>query len=374
MLHPFDDYPLHQTSQPILHVAGQSPDRYDRYAFTGYSRTGTALFFAATLGTYPNLDIVDGAFSVVRGGEQVSVLSSGRAPLDRTRTTVGPLRVEVVEPMRKLRVRLDGDAGPLGADLLFTARTAAIEEPRSTLVVDASTVFDHTRVAQWGSWEGQLTIDGTTIDVTPSVLGSRERSWGVFPLDGRAGDRPPSRRAPQAFSLRSPLNFDDCAVHVSIDEHGDGRRWHGFGAIVPRFLDDEQEPDDLVAEPITMRAVEYVVDWEPGTRRSAMASIILEPFAGETHIIRLEPRLTFHQAGLGHAHPEWGHGRWHGEAATTSFRWTLDQLDPQDPVNLHVQQLVTARWAGRTGVGVLEQRALGNHDPSGLSGLYDGAP
>ncbi len=50
-----------------------------------------------------------------------------------------------------------------------------------------------------------------------------------------------------------------------------------------------------------------------------------------------------------------------------------DELDPADPAFLHVLQVVTARWGSRSGTGVLEQLAIGNHDPTGLSGLFDPA-
>ena len=46
-----------------------------------------------------------------------------------------------------------------------------------------------------------------------------------------------------------------------------------------------------------------------------------------------------------------------------------------DPVRdeAAVQQLVRATWGDRRGIGVLEQLAIGDHEPSGLRGLFDGA-
>jgi hypothetical protein len=206
--------------------------------------------------------------------------------------------------------------------------------------------------------------------------------------------------------LWAPLNFNGCGVLFDVNEFGDGRRWHGFGAIVPQLLEDpdldldldpdlgdagpggedagidpdlleaarEAAEDALVAPPIVMRASQYVIDWEPGTRRSAMASIILEPFGGiDTHIIRLEPLATFQMSGLGYGHPEWGHGCWRGENETVSWRWRSDEIDPQKSSSIHVQQLVAARWGDQRGIGVLEQLVIGNHDPTGLSGLFDGS-
>ena len=35
--------------------------------------------------------------------------------------------------------------------------------------------------------------------------------------------------------------------------------------------------------------------------------------------------------------------------------------------------MVRAKWEGRTGLGVLEQLVVGPHNPSGFTGLLDGA-
>ena len=40
VLSKFDDYPIHQTPEPIAHPASSDKDTYERYWFNGYSRTG----------------------------------------------------------------------------------------------------------------------------------------------------------------------------------------------------------------------------------------------------------------------------------------------------------------------------------------------
>ncbi len=61
---------------------------------------------------------------------QRSVFASGLAPLDRTETKIGPISIEVVEPLRVNRVRVDAEEFGLVADLTYRARTSAHEEPR----------------------------------------------------------------------------------------------------------------------------------------------------------------------------------------------------------------------------------------------------
>ena len=132
MITTFDDYPVHQTAEPLAVPGTGDRNYYDRYFFNGYDREGR-FFFAVALGLYPNRKVVDAAFSVLYDGVQRSVHASGRAPLDRSAATaVGPITVEVLTPLRLLRVRVDAPEQGLSADLTFTARTPAVEEPRFT--------------------------------------------------------------------------------------------------------------------------------------------------------------------------------------------------------------------------------------------------
>jgi len=369
VLDPFDDFPVHQTPLPVAHTAGADRNAYDRYFFNGYDRSGS-ICFGAALGLYPNRSVIDAAFSVLVDGRQRSVHASGRAPDRRDHTAVGPIRIEVLEPLRRLRVVVD--AGELGmeADLTFAARTPAVEEPRFTLREGPLTVFDYTRLAQWGTWTGWLRVDGTEMPVTAGThLGCRDRSWGVRPLGEPPGGAPPSR-LPQFFWLWAPLHFDDGCTHFDVNEDAEGRRWHHSGMLVP-LGDGGAASSGRAPEP--MRDVDWRIDWEPGTRRARRASLRLVPWHGEPHQIDLEPLATFQMKGLGYLNPDWGHGVWKGELAVGTSEWVVAELDPVAPENLHVQQIVRARWQDRVGIGVLEQLAINDHRPSGLQGLFDGA-
>ena len=79
MLIAGDDYPIHQTPDPLARPATSDPNHYDRYFFNGATADGS-LVFGVALGLYPNRQVIDGAFSVVVDGEQVSVHASARCP------------------------------------------------------------------------------------------------------------------------------------------------------------------------------------------------------------------------------------------------------------------------------------------------------
>lgn len=361
MLSSFDDYLVHQTPEPVAHVATSDLNAYDRYFFNGYAPDGE-VFFAAALGLYPNRQVMDASFSVVRNGRQISLHSSRRAPSDRAESSVPPIRVEVIEPMRRLRVVVEPTGGELAADLTFVARTAAIEEPRYTSRSGVRTTMDLTRLTQFGTWDGTIDLGGERAEVD-SVLGTRDRSWGVRPV-GERGPAGAPGADPQFFWLWSPLQFEDHCLHFDVNEDANGHAWHSYAARV----------EVGTAPPEAFACVAHDIRWRSGTRRAESASLLLTPLRGEPLDVTLTPHLDFQMLGLGYLHPEWGHGMWKGEHEVQIEEWDLAALDPLDYRHLHVQQLCRVDCGGQAGVGVLEQLVIGPHEPSGFAGILDGAP
>jgi hypothetical protein len=370
VLSSFDDYPIHQTSQPVGATATADLNHYDRYFFNGYSRSqgdAGSLYFAAAMGLYPNRHVADAAFSVVVGGtSQVSVHASRRAPDDRRDANeVGPIRVDVVEPLQTLRLVVDSPQEAVRAELVFRARSAPLEEPHFLRRVGQRVMMDVTRLTQFGTWDGRVEVDGRRFDCSAAeTWGSRDRSWGVRPVGERAPTGAPVGD-PQFFWLWAPVSFDGFTTHFDVNEEADGRRWHEAGFVV-----GDGEPPTMV------RDVAYDMAWARGTRWMSSFGVDLLGWDGGSVRVELEPLYHFQMLGLGYGHPEWGHGVWKGELAVGSERWSLPVADPLAIDHLHVQTVcrATARIGSTThdGVGVLETLAIGPHHPTGLSGILDG--
>ena len=370
MLDRFDDYPIHQTPEPLRHPLSGDRNVYDRYFFNGYSRDGE-VYFAAALGLYPNRRVMDAAFSIVRGGVQYALHASRLAPDERGELVVGPISIEVQEPMRALRLRVAENEYGLHADLTFRARTPAIEEPRFQRRSGARLVMDSTRFAQFGAWEGSIGLDGERSPLDPGeILGSRDRSWGVRGVGEREAGAP-NAEPPQFFWLWAPLNFEDCCLHFGVNEDAAGQAWHSSGCRVALLGDGDSPTDPAGIE--RMAGVDHTLRWKPGTRRAESARLVFHARDGGTQQVELEPILDFQMLGIGYLHPEWGHGVWKGEQATGFESWKLGDLDPLAPEHLHIQALCRARYEGREGFGILEQLVIGPHAPSGFTGLLDGA-
>jgi hypothetical protein len=367
VLTSFDDYPIHQACVPIAQTSTSDVNHYDRYFFNGYRRDGS-LYFGLAMGLYPNRHVADAAFSVVRdGSEQVNVHASMRAPLDRRDANrVGPICVEIVEPLQRLRLLVDAPEHGLRAELTFDARSPAIQEPHFLQQAGVRVLFDYTRLTQFGTWTGWIELDGERLLLgAEHTWGSRDRSWGVRPVGERVAMGAPTA-APQFYWLWAPVSFDHVATHFDVNEHADGRRWHETGFVAPDG-----------AEPEAMRAVDYRLEWQPGTRWATWCEIDLISWNDDVTTVRLEPVFNFQMLGIGYGHPEWSHGVWKGELEVGADRWRLPVDDPSALHHLHVQALcrATLTQPGGTvhrGTGILEQFVIGEHRPSGLTGLADG--
>ncbi len=361
MLTRADDYPIHQTPEPIAYVATSDRNFYDRYFFNGYARDG-GVYFAAALGQYPNRQVMDAAFSVVHRGRQYVVRASCRAGLDRMITRVGPIAVEIIEPLKRSRLVVPPNPWEISGDLTFTARVPPLEEPRFYRRIDGRVFMDYTRLTQHVTVEGTLTVAGETIQVTPDRFwGSRDRSWGIRPVGEREAGVPPS--AFQFFWLWSPVNFDDLCTHFDVNDEADGSHWHEAGMMVPMNGDVE-----------AMRSVGYNITYQPGTRHARNAEIMLRRPSGEEFVITLKPLYNFFMVGLGYQHPQWGHGMYVGENEVAGESWALADIDPTAPLYLHVQAVCEATLGQRRGIGVLEQLIIGPHAPSGFKEILDFAP
>src|SRR5665213_1616977 len=366
MLSKADDYPVHQLPEPIA-TAGTDRNFYDRYFFNGYAPDG-GVFFACALGVYPHLNVMDAAFSVIVDGVQRNLHASRLLNMERMDTQIGPISVEVIEPLKKLRVRVADNEHGIKADLVFNARAKPIEEPRFTYRQGPRTVMDYTRLTQNGSYEGFIEIKGKRIVIDSKVLGTRDRSWGVRPvgLSDPQGAAPP--RPPQFYWVWAPLNFDDRFMLYHNNADGDGKPWN-TASVIGKTGD---------AGAVHMASCSSRIDYKTQTRHAKAATIETTDPDGGKWRAELTPKFNFYMSGIGYMNPDWGHGHYKGENALGYDEYETASVNENDPRFWHVQAICTAKLTGpdgvHSGIGVLEQLVVGPHAPSGFKDMFDLAP
>jgi hypothetical protein len=369
MLISYDDFPVHQTSEPLSYVATSDRNAYGRYWLNGFDRDGE-YYFGIGLGIYPNREVMDCALAIVhRSGTQHNFRASRRLRGDRTELRVGPFSLEIVEPMRTLHVRVEENRTGLSADLVFHACSPAHEEP-PTLVRQGVRVVNRTsRFTQFGKWEGHIDVQGRRSEITPErVYGVRDRSWGWRML----GEPDPgiARSLPgQVLFLWSPIHWADHCTHYGVFD-ADGVRTNQFGQVFPSF------PVDGDFDPLSPEGVRQLVagdhrlTFEPGSRFAGPSEYDLID-DGAVQTVTLEPLLRFHMMGLGYFHGSWGQGFYKGEEEMVLDHFETGAIDRRETRFQHVQTVVRATSGDRVGFGVLEQTILGPNERYGLGGWTD---
>ncbi len=367
MLTKADDYPIHQLPEPIA-TSGTDRNFYDRYFFNGYTPDGSA-FFAVAMGIYPHLNVMDASISIIADGVQHNLRASRLLNMERMDTKVGPISVEVIEPLKTLRVRVGDNPHGIKADLTFHARAKAVEEPRFTYRQGPRTMMDYTRLTQNGAYDGFIEVKGKRIEVArDKFVGTRDRSWGVRPigLGDPQGVAPP--RAPQFYWLWSPMNFEDRFMLYHLNADADGHAWNTASVI--------GATGDV--EPVHQQACSSKIVYKSGTRHAKQAIIETRDAKGGEWRAELTTHHNFYMSGIGYGHPEWGHGHYKGENALGYDSYETASVNENDPRFQHIQAFVTVRLTGpgveRKGVGVLEQLVLGEYKPHGITGIFDPAP
>jgi hypothetical protein len=357
MLTRGDDYPIHQTPEPIAY-AGSDRNFYDRYFFNAYSPDGRR-FVAVAFGVYPALNVADAHISILSDGAQRCLHASRILNLERMDLTVGPIRIEVIEPLQRLKVVVDGAEG-IAAELTFEGRAFPIEEPRFVKRNGPRLFMDYTRLTQNCFVSGWVEADGERWDAS-GWLGTRDRSWGIRPVGAPDPQPTPGGQVAGFFWQWTPLNFEDRSVFFHVNADPDGKPWNTRAVILPDGAGPEGGAHvEAPAMDVTLRQ---------GLRHAERGTLTL-PLEGGEATLTLEPISTFLMRGIGYG-GEWRHGGLHGELRVAREDIDVTRADMAAPENLHIQAISTAvlRAPGepeRRGVGVFEQLILGPYRPYGL--------
>jgi hypothetical protein len=360
-----DEYPVHQSPLSLARVAASDSNFYDRCYFNAHDRTGE-LFLVTGLGVYPNLGVVDAYVLARRGDQQYAVRFSDALEERSLEQRVGPYRIEVVEPLRTLRLICDSNF--IEFDLTWSGSFPPVLEQPHTLLTGSRVTLDATRFAQAGSWRGTLNIDGFEVKVDPAVwLGTRDRSWGIRPVGEPA---PPGRAAEEPgqgfWWLYVPIRFDDFTLIVIVQESPDGFRTLNDASRV--FADGR-------VEQLGWPRVE--IDYRSGSRHPERARIALTTPAGQPLLVEVETltSMALHVGGGYGGDPDWSHGRWMGRGWSRADRYDL--TDPAIVARLPwgvTDHVARATCDGALGWGLFEHASLGRHDPTGFTGWTDVAP
>lgn len=379
MLGPMDEYPIHQIPQPIAWPGSSDRNFYDRSYFNAHDRTGD-IFVITGIGYYPNLGVKDAFLLVSRRGSgrfgsggdtQTAVHLSDVIDQDRLNQHVLGYRVDVQDPLHRLRITLDETEG-IAADLTWNGLCDVVQEQPHLMRQGNRVTLDAQRFAQLGSWSGYLEIDGERIPVDPDTwIGSRDRSWGIRPVgEAEPAGRPADPPFEGMWWLYVPIAFDDFSIVIIIQEAPDGFR---------SLNDCTRIWKDGRVEQLGWPRVK--IHYRSGTRIPTGATIEATALDGSPVHFEVESKLPvpIHVGGGYGGDSDWIHGMWKGAKFTE--RRIYDMTDPAIigrsgfGVIDHVGRAVCTEGSVTSeGWGLFEHGALGRHDPSGFADWLTVAP
>ena len=374
MLSPLDDYLVHQTPDTVDRVYTSDRNFYDRYYFGAHTLDGSAYLMVA-MGLYPNVGVIDAfATAVIDNKTQYIVRASRDLGSDRMNTKVGPIGVEIIEPLRKTRVYTEPSEHGLSFDMTFEGVTEPFQEPHFLRRAGNRTVMDYTRMTQNGRWSGTLAAGGRTYQVDPANWwGVRDHSWGIRPV---GGGEPPSAPVPGAgpggfYWVWSPTQFNDRCLMYTVSEEPDGKRWHSAAEILHPYASGR------APEPLTI--LDHDFKLKPGTRLWERGSMKLATADGSPVTITMTPKSTLYMAGGGYAYQGgWRHGQYHGPQVVEGETWDLTDPVVVRNAGIHTQTICDYAVEGLgdigTGHGIFEFLLFGSYVPYGFKTWSDVAP
>jgi hypothetical protein len=346
----------HQITDTFAAVGQSDRSWTEKICAMAAARDGS-LQLAFGLGKYPNRGVMDAYAGVSRGREQWTVRANRALVSDPETAVAGPIRYEVVEPLRVIRFSLDdNDVVPIRFEWTFTAAVPAfledreVHRARETARIDADIVRYH----QIGTASGWVEIDGDRTELDDSSwVSTRDHSWGVrYMVGDPVADAPgrPDASGVSTVVMWSPVlcerpDGSRYALHTYYQrhavgewqrvelqggvEHSDGRKEH-YAALVPK-LEVRDDNRRLVG----------------GELRFTMAD-------GSDRVVTVEAvsDTGFHLGtGLYFGFDGHWHGQWRG-ALTVDGEHFADCTDPAVARRIHQMRDCVVRVEDPTGGGV----------------------
>lgn len=372
---PEDEMLTHQIVDTFATVNQSDPSWTEKIWTMAHARDNS-LQIVLGVGKYTNRGVFDGAAGVCRGTEQWTVRAGRRLASDPSNTVVGPVRYEVVEPLKSIRVRLEpNEHAPISFDVLMEGEfTPGLEDPWPDRSPDGYRVTHNVlRYHQIGVASGWVDVAGERTEFgRDEWISIRDHSWGLRPGVGKPIPGLPRRgrhRINQMFMTWSPMMLtrpDGSKYSLFVfyqEERGDG--------FSQTRCQAEQQNDDGSSS--RFASVEQQLNFEDGNRRFTHGTITLIDSDGTKRPITVTAAgpTGYHLGPAGYyGWNDWVYGEWVGELRIEGNHIT-DCDNPEIARRVHQLRDLLVRVedpvGGGVGLGDLESFALGAFPEMGLT-------
>jgi hypothetical protein len=176
---PADERFGHQIPEPFRHTAIRHHFWRESLFFIMHSSVEPNDVLILTLAHFPERGEMDSLQLGRTGSEPILARHDRKVNGDHDRMAVGPVTIDVVEPLKVMRLSVVESAQtPVSLDVVFTARTQPYGLRRGTMSAADEVIWDQRHMFQSGWFTGTYTRDGIT-HTLDKWWGQRDHSWGI---------------------------------------------------------------------------------------------------------------------------------------------------------------------------------------------------
>ena len=356
MLTKYDEMTCHQTVSTFDYP--QESDRaWTEKLWMNIHDTSGKLVLATGFGVYPNRNVMDGFACLGLGNKsQTNVRVSRQLRPNRDQMSIGPLSYDVIEPYRKIAVRLIESNQDLKFDMEFLGRFhPAPEEPHQFQRDQGRISVNTERYAQIGRARGWIEYQGTRYELDEKdTYAQRDHSWGI-----RLGVGAPEQGV-QSSDVSSfvgmminwfTFQFSNWAVTCYFIETDSGDIRFLSGRMV--------QPIDGPDKGLRIIAVDHDYQFHPGTALTKGGALLLTFEDGSTRTISVAPLNIMYLRGGGYlGYKRFNHGLWMGPMHQEGENWDLTDQKTAAQAHGLDDTICRVECDDETGYGILENLIL----------------
>lgn len=264
-----DEYPRHQLGLTFDSVGTSSPHWNDGYYFALGDAAGRVGFFSG-LRLYANNDVMDAFTCVASGGRQHNMRFSRRLRPRIDELDCGAMAVEIIEGLRRLRIRAGDNPYGIRYDLVWEGVTEPYNEEYVRQWSGGRLVGERSNYAQVCTVTGWLEVGGQRHDVDATRwAGVRDHSWGLGATGGPvlAHAAPGRPSAPIGLRQWVWIRFPDRTVFWQFHRSAAG--------VLTMFEAVCMYPYGDAREAFAYVNIEHELEFVPGTRRLLRGTVSL---------------------------------------------------------------------------------------------------
>ncbi len=353
MIIPQDDLLGHQIAASFAHTQTSDPAWMERLWYTAHPVPEGDVILNVGIGLHPNRDVMDAHAGITVEGKQHNLRLSRRLGRDAAAMEIGPLKIEVLEGMRRHRLTLAPNESGLTFDVEYVSDLNPHEEAHRQVRRRNRVMEDLVRYQQAGRYSGWVEVAGKRYELDPAKWwGQRDHSWGVRAHLRTDEAHPPVTPYPGHVFLWCVAQFEHRAVQMFLMDRGPGDYLYLSGEEV---LPKSQRPDPRRL----IRLAEHDIVWsDDGFAGQSPKSMGLKlTFAdGSTKLIRGRPLPArfFLKGGMYGGLNGWFQGDDKGAFHSEHDVWDLSDPEDRKITRTLADNVFEFRDGDEVGYGIVE--------------------